>query len=226
MKNHLPFTSIAMLRASSAIQDRVTRVENNLKKIEPNWQSEWLFPAIVVGLSNGFDDVSWVLDNEDVLAPVEDAYHFGMGINIDAELLYKTVTSEDLNLKNTPNSRSEIEASLAKMQKILTPMLHVVIDWRKGLHPYTVNAEISADTNTVEDIPATSSHRLDPVASLTSELVKLETADIMAVLTAINSARGGLLKGASYSELQTFLQSMTGNTNLHVSEFVESDSAA
>lgn len=60
------FTSIQMLRNSSAMQDRVSSVERNLKKINPNWKDHWLFPIAAVGLSNSADDIEWVLNNSGV----------------------------------------------------------------------------------------------------------------------------------------------------------------
>lgn len=60
------FTSIQMLRNSSAMQDRVSSVERNLKKINPKWKDHWLFPIAAVGLSNSADDIEWVLNNSGV----------------------------------------------------------------------------------------------------------------------------------------------------------------
>src|SRR5580693_3910768 len=57
------FTTIANLRNSSAMQDRVTKVENWLKKQNPNWQPEFVFPIFAIGNSNPVEDVSWVYDN-------------------------------------------------------------------------------------------------------------------------------------------------------------------
>ena len=58
------FTSISALRDSHAMQDRVSSVERNLKKLNPQWKPEHLFPIAAVGLSNIVDDVEWVARNE------------------------------------------------------------------------------------------------------------------------------------------------------------------
>lgn len=54
------FTSIQKLRASSAMQSRVTTVENWLKRQNPNWTPESRFPIAFIAHSNAVDDVDWV----------------------------------------------------------------------------------------------------------------------------------------------------------------------
>jgi hypothetical protein len=56
------FTSINMLRNSSAMQDRVTSVEKHLKRLNPDWDPSWWFPVLAIGLSNVTADVEWVHD--------------------------------------------------------------------------------------------------------------------------------------------------------------------
>ena len=54
------FTTIAKLRASSAMQSRVTTVENWLKRQVPGYTPEALFPIAFIAHSNSVDDVEWV----------------------------------------------------------------------------------------------------------------------------------------------------------------------
>jgi hypothetical protein len=54
------FTSIASLRVSGADKTRVDSVERALKKLNPQWNTNWWFPIVQVGMSNAAADVSWV----------------------------------------------------------------------------------------------------------------------------------------------------------------------
>ena len=55
------FTTITKLRASHAQQDRVTKVENALKKkFGGVWYSDAAFPMVFIVISNGMDDYRWV----------------------------------------------------------------------------------------------------------------------------------------------------------------------
>lgn len=57
-------TSIAVLRNSHALQNRVDQVENFLRKNSDlkEWPAAAVFPAEVIRLSNTVDDYEWVLD--------------------------------------------------------------------------------------------------------------------------------------------------------------------
>lgn len=54
------FTTIAKLRASSAMQSRVTTVENWLKRQNPSWTPDTKFPIAFIANSNIVADVEWV----------------------------------------------------------------------------------------------------------------------------------------------------------------------
>lgn len=54
------FTTIAKLRASSAMQSRVTTVESWLKKQQPGYTPESKFPIAFIGYPNAVADVEWV----------------------------------------------------------------------------------------------------------------------------------------------------------------------
>jgi hypothetical protein len=60
------FTSIELLRASEAMQERVDMVEKMLKRLNPEWRSEYFFPVLAIGLSNVNDDVHWVMERSSV----------------------------------------------------------------------------------------------------------------------------------------------------------------
>jgi hypothetical protein len=57
------FTTLAALRNSSAQQGRVTKVENWLKKQNKDWKPEYIFPMVVVQISNTLEDYEWVLNS-------------------------------------------------------------------------------------------------------------------------------------------------------------------
>jgi len=54
------FTTISKLLASNAEKSRVNQLDRALKKINPNWQGDYLIPIPAVGLDNVLDDVRWV----------------------------------------------------------------------------------------------------------------------------------------------------------------------
>lgn len=54
------FTTISKLLASNAEKTRVNQLDRALKKINPNWQGDYLIPIPAVGLDNVLDDVRWV----------------------------------------------------------------------------------------------------------------------------------------------------------------------
>lgn len=65
------FTTIEALRASHAMQDRVTKVETFLKNnAGGKWEPKALFPAEIVLLSNTHDDYEWVRGYKKDLAQV------------------------------------------------------------------------------------------------------------------------------------------------------------
>ncbi len=55
------FTTIEKLRASSAMQSRVDVLEAHLKATYPAYTPQMHFPLFEIGLSNGDDDMEWVL---------------------------------------------------------------------------------------------------------------------------------------------------------------------
>lgn len=201
-------TSIQSLRNSDAEQGRVSKVENFLKRHNRDWKPEWWFPISIIVVSNDQDDCSWVRSHSSThlktkageliriggsLAPAEEVINALKGLQLRTE--------EDLN----------------KISEVLAPVFKTPIAWDNGFQittaetaqavpqvaPETPN-EGSADVNT------------NPVDSLVTQLAGMETADIMAVFTAVNAARGGLLRGAQPEELTTFLHSVTGNAALTV----------
>ncbi len=54
------FTSIAKLRASSAIPARVSSVETMLRRVYKAYTPEMIFPVFLIAASNSLDDVEWV----------------------------------------------------------------------------------------------------------------------------------------------------------------------
>lgn len=60
------FTTIQLLRQSSAQQSRVEVLERALLKLNPNWNALWVIPVIFVAKSNNGEDFWWVRDNKRV----------------------------------------------------------------------------------------------------------------------------------------------------------------
>ena len=216
----LHFTSIASLRTSHADQSRVTRVANNLKKLNPAWQDAWFFPATAVGLSNSFDDVSWVISADSVHLE-----NMKQNLVIDGA----TFTFEALRLAldkagiyfGGVHSRADAEAKLAQIDAVLSELAGKPVSWTAGLHDnvMAVVAGMSKDADPLGAVIATQNEIAalnTPVNQLINVMHNMEVADIMAAITAVNSARGGLLKGAQPEELSVFVQSMTGNQGLRV----------
>lgn len=209
--NKFALTSIALLRNSDAMTSRVNTVANNLKKINPEWKEEWFFPVIAVGLSNAFDDVSWVFNSDEVLADVDVSYTVGT----------LTVKGSDLKsglgmLEASFRTRDDIQKELHALNAGLE-LLAAGARWENGfvLAPVASNSVQKTEEQTSVGTEGLSKED-DPVSTITQQLVHMETADIMAILTAVNAARGGLLRGAQPDELTTFLRSVTGNHALTV----------
>ncbi len=59
----MKFTTIALLRASTAMESRVNTVENYLKRTYPGYTPEMPFPIFEIAISNAIEDVHWVVDN-------------------------------------------------------------------------------------------------------------------------------------------------------------------
>lgn len=207
------FTSIALLRSSHADQGRVTRVANNLKKLNPEWHETWFFPAVAVGLSNGFEDISWVEFQESVHLDSKLSLLSIAGAPFTFNQIYSGLS--EANLDTYVRSRADCEAQLAKIDEVLSKLAGRPVSWTAGVaHSGTISP---AAENALQETAVTmESPEETPTNQLINVMQNMEVADIMAAITAVNSARGGLLKGAQVDELTVFVQSMTGNQGLRV----------
>lgn len=209
------FTSIKELRNSHAEQGRVTRVANNLKRLNSAWSDEWFFPAVAVGLSNGFDDVSWVESQESVqLNDSQKNLNIG-GAHITFDALLSAMDTAGLA---GVSSRADVDDRLSRIDAVLAQLAGKPVSWSQGVIVGT-EALLGLTAGTTGGLPVTMESLEDqqtPVTALIHTMHDMEVADIMAAITAVNSARGGLLKGAQPEELTIFIRSMTGNQALNV----------
>lgn len=155
------FTSIAKLRASSAQQNRVSSVANNLKKLNPSWQDGWFFPIVAIGLSNSADDISWVKGTPSVL--LTSGPKAVRSVRSD-----KTATATEVNgaaRKHYPEigygSRNKAElvttALTAINEELRVLLANPDFDWTHGLTDEVATQPAQATTaTTAEQAPAVS----------------------------------------------------------------------
>lgn len=150
------FTSISALRTSRALQDRVTSVERNLKKLNPQWKPEFLFPVAAVGLSNVVDDVEWVEYNTST--------HFkSSGRLYPAGLLSAGAAAADLfKIGEALHPRDINRAKKTEIIKTALSALNAAIGEAFGVAAYDWSKNPITDVQTVADDAAPSSS--EPVA--------------------------------------------------------------
>lgn len=151
------FTSISALRNSSAMPDRVSSVERNLKKLNPQWKPEYLFPVAAIGLSNIVDDVEWVEHNTSVLLKSSLARYYPAGLlsagATAAELIKALEAVHPRHISRTQKTMV-INTALVQINAAIAKAFGVAAyDWAKN--PVT-------DVQTVADDAAPSSS--EPVA--------------------------------------------------------------
>lgn len=199
-------TSIKSLRESDAMQSHVSKVETFLRHLNHDWNPEWWFPIALINVSNDNYDCSWVRSHTSThLKPkTGDMIQIGESCAPAEEVVNAL---KGLTLRNSDD--------LHKINDMLFPaVFRTQPVWTAGMQlvaaPETQQPTATADVNTVPE------QETNPVGRLITQLAGMETADIMAVFTAVNAARGGLLKGAKEAELTTFLHSVTGSAELIV----------
>jgi hypothetical protein len=114
------FTSINALRSSSAQQDRVTKVENWLKKRVPAFAPGFIFPVALIAESNSRDDFDWVMD----VRSTHTAVGFVNGKKIELHAL-------DVADHNTLSKAKRIEAVEAAVSTVLGSKW----TWQDGMWP-------------------------------------------------------------------------------------------
>lgn len=122
------FTSIVMLRNTSAATDRVNSVERNLKKMNAAWQAEWLFPVAAVGLSNSTDDITWVARNKAALLPNTGKHLFvpiddGIMQITASQLIAATVDLSRLDSISPSNKTAIVVEILSKVDATLKELI-------------------------------------------------------------------------------------------------------
>lgn len=131
------FTSIELLRNSSAETRRVDAVERNLKELNSNWQPNWMFPISAIGLSNVADDIHWVYDNQSVCVRSQPKAVFLNGVNIGTmtqlhDALVKDKVQEPADVDNR-NKSDWCNQNLASIDATLTRLAGKWALWTQGL---------------------------------------------------------------------------------------------
>lgn len=122
-------TSIQNLRASTAMQSRVTTVENFLKRLNRNWNAAWFFPIAFINVSNGDDDMHWVRSHTST-------HHKGDG-NLQLGGLAAPAASVIEALKGL---HLDNENDLQKIDAALQQVFGQAVSWTVGL----VTPEVAA----------------------------------------------------------------------------------
>lgn len=137
------FTSINRLRNSTAIQDRVTRVENFLKKNSAVYTPDMLFPAAVIIKSNNLDDYDWVMRN---------AFLNGTGFVGGKPI--------DLSRLNNPAISVSGKARLANIEAQISTLIGGTFKWTDGIWPTAKQEEQArAAATKPSDAPVSASSR-------------------------------------------------------------------
>lgn len=135
------FTTIKNLRASGAQQQRVTTVENWLKRQKKDWKAEDKFPVFAIANSNSVDDVEWVFGVRSVLVAWPE--------------MEKAILAE-FGHKNTAEHIDYIEAQLragkAKAIAEITPKYNTAYMKVHAVNPLTETAAL-AETPLAENAP-------------------------------------------------------------------------
>lgn len=122
-------TSIAALRNSSAMQSRVTTVENFLKRLNRDWQAAWWFPIAFINVSNDDADMSWVRSHTST--------HLKPGGSLK---LGASTASVEAVIESLKGLRLETEADLPKIDEALSKAFGTPVAWINGLVPTEVAA--------------------------------------------------------------------------------------
>lgn len=130
------FTTIANLRASSAMQDRVTKVANNLKKMRPDWGDNTLFPIAAVGLSNSQDDMDWVFYHSDVhVSNTTKKVLIANGYECTASHLNKALETAGVQTvdKLSGTKINWVSANLEHINSAVTQLIGSAFFWSNGI---------------------------------------------------------------------------------------------
>jgi hypothetical protein len=168
------FTSISALRNSHAMQDRVSSVERNLKKLNPQWKPEFLFPVAVVGLSNSVDDVEWVEYNTSVLLKSGPTRYYPAGLlsaGASAAELIKAL--EAVHPRHISRTQKTIVINTALVQ------INAAIARAFGVAAYDWSKNPITDVQTVADDAAPSSS--EPVEAPAKVKVEAKAEPVAAV---------------------------------------------
>jgi len=192
------FTSITNLRKSHAQSDRVDSVERNLKKLNPNWNADWYFPIIAIGLSNVADDIDWVTYNRSVHLRSSPASISVLGTSSGTPVVTATALNQavrDLHPTGIAHSRKSavVNSTLTAMNVALAEVFRIEnFDWSKNP---LVEGEAVAE-------PALQQVQSNVIPAVTQKVeVKAETTDDTWVAKADEARAEGFASDAEVQEL-------------------------
>lgn len=145
------FTSIEKLRASHAMQDRVSSVERWLKRQNPNYLNAEKFPIFVIGNSNAVADVDWVIS--------VNSTHIGwpeMHKAVLAEFGHKTIIEHNEYVEQLFNKSTKANALAELNQKYVNAYSKAGVaipNYFGGLQPVGAAAQAIAPAPAATETP-------------------------------------------------------------------------
>lgn len=129
------FTTIAALRKSSAMQSRVTTVENYLKKRAKAYTPDMIFPIAIIAESNSGADFQWV----EGVTSTHSKKGYVNGVHLDLTAI--KVDDYD-KLSAAKRTEAVVKAVNEKLSNPTTPWT-----WQDGIWPTAENAVTPADAS-------------------------------------------------------------------------------
>lgn len=190
------FTTIAKLRASSAMQDRVTTVESWLKRQNVGYTPEVKFPIAFIAHSNAVADVSWVNDSTNTHAMWPE-----LANEVLKEFGHKTQTEHRQEIENMLSSR---EGKTKVLNEQIVPKYNAAFartikaDFGSAWWPFPVSAAPAAtDTPLAETPAANANEELKPLAEVAADSANTNTNEAENETPEVETANPQLL-GAMY----------------------------
>lgn len=205
------FTTIQNLRASNAMQDRVTKVENWMKRNNPEYTPDGKFPIFLIASSNPVEDVDWVYYNKSTHAAwpeVEKAVLMQFAVNGNAPAAQHHFEEVVRQLRR--NKAQTIEEMQKKYKEAYDSVFGtnaVLESASPELNASTANEVITAaDTTQVADVAAETKVKTETAAETTSEFSK-------AIQGLFHIAVGNIMiaKDKTFEEALKYATSPTGN---------------
>lgn len=193
------FTTIQNLRASSAMQQRVSTVENWLKRQKKDWKADDKFPVFAIANSNAVDDVEWVFGTKNVLVTWPE-----METAILTEFGHSNIT------QHIDFIEKQLRTNKAKALAEITPKYNAAYLKVHAINPLTETAALAASPVAVDaPVPRMEAALNDAPAPAETPVPKSD----FAVLGAMYIAIGRIMstKDKSFADACTYATSPTGS---------------